>query len=150
MQTVFEMTRRLVFYVDAYSPETIPMAKLAEYMSDFAALLGRENAVHFAGLESGSTQIAAIVEPEDLPKVNAKLGAIRHGIASKDITKIFDQIDHQLANDNAVGRIYEQEVFNGNDVRVAAGMVLVGFLAVSAQRLRRTAPSIRMAISMAS
>jgi hypothetical protein len=127
MQTVFEMTRRLVFYVDAYSPETIPMAKLAEYMSDFAALLGRENAVHFAGLESGSTQIAAIVEPEDLPKVNARLGAIRHGIASKDITKIFDQIDHRLANDNAVGRIYEQEVFSGNDVRVAAGMVLVEF-----------------------
>ena len=52
MQTVFEMTRRLVFYVDAYSPETIPMAKLAEYMSDFAALLGRENAAHFAGLEN--------------------------------------------------------------------------------------------------
>jgi hypothetical protein len=29
--------KKLVFYIDAYSPETIPMAKLAEYMADFAA-----------------------------------------------------------------------------------------------------------------
>jgi hypothetical protein len=25
---------RLIFYIDAYSPETFPMAKLAEYMAD--------------------------------------------------------------------------------------------------------------------
>jgi hypothetical protein len=124
---VIEMKRRLVFYVDAYSPETIPMAKLAEYMSDFAALLGRENAVHFAGLESGSTKIAAVVEAEDVPKVNARLKAVRHGIASKDITKIFDQIDHRLANDNAVGRIYEEEVLGDSEVRLAAGLVLIEF-----------------------
>jgi hypothetical protein len=30
--------KRLIFYIDAYSPDTIPMAKLAEYMADFAAL----------------------------------------------------------------------------------------------------------------
>jgi hypothetical protein len=97
--------KRLIFYIDAYSPETIPMAKLAEYMADFATLLGKENAVHFAGLEKGSTRIAARVEFEDLPKVTARLHEIRRGTPPKDAAKIFDQIDTRLANDNAIGRI---------------------------------------------
>lgn len=98
--------RRLIFYIDAYSPESIPMAKLAEYMADFAALLGRENAVHFAGLQKGSTKIAARVEYEDFPKVTTRLNEIRRGNPTKDAAKVFEQIDDRLANDNAVGRIF--------------------------------------------
>ncbi|HUZ95244.1 MAG TPA: hypothetical protein VMU57_10060 [Edaphobacter sp.] len=98
--------KRLIFYIDAYSPETIPMAKLADYMAEFAALLGKDNAVHFAGVEDGSTKIAARVEFEDLPKVTARLHDIRRGTPPKDAAKIFDQIDTKLANDNAVGRIF--------------------------------------------
>jgi hypothetical protein len=98
--------KRLIFYIDAYSPETIPMVKLAEYMADFAALLGKENAVHFAGLEDGSTKIAARVEFEDVPKVTTRLHDIRRGTPPKDAARIFEQIDKRLANDNATGRIY--------------------------------------------
>jgi hypothetical protein len=97
--------RRLIFYIDAYSPETNPMAKLAEYLADFAALLGRDNAVHFVGLETGSTKLAARVEFEDVPKVTLRLNEIRRGVPPKDATKLFAQIDARLANDNAVGRI---------------------------------------------
>jgi len=98
--------KRLIFYIDAYSPETIPMAKLAEYMADFAALLGRENAVHFAGLEKGSTKLTARVEFEDVPKVTMRLRDIRQGNPPKDAAKVFAQLDNRLANDNATGRIF--------------------------------------------
>lgn len=98
--------RHLIFYIDAYSPETIPMAKLAEYMADFAALLGKDNAVHFSGLNKGSTQLVARVEFEDVPKVTTRLNDIRRGTPPKDALKIFDQIDKRLANDNATGRIF--------------------------------------------
>lgn len=98
--------KRLIFYMDAYSPETIPMGKLAEYMADFAALLGKENAVHFADLKPGSTKLAARVEFEDLPKVTMRLNDIRRGNPSKDAARAFAQIDARLANDNAIGRIF--------------------------------------------
>ena len=101
--------RRLIFYIDAYSPETIPMAKLAEYMADFAALLGKDNAVHFAGLEPGSTKLAALVGFEDVPKVTSRLNDIRRGSPPKDAVKLFGQIDAKLANDNAIGRILLEE-----------------------------------------
>jgi hypothetical protein len=97
--------KRLIFHIDAYSPATIPMAKLAEYMADFAALLGKENAVHFAGVDAGSTQLLALVEFEDVPKVTARLQDIRRGNPPRDALKIFEQIDKRLANDNATGRI---------------------------------------------
>jgi hypothetical protein len=97
--------KKLIFYIDAYSPDSIPMAKLAEYMADFAALLGKDNAVHFAGIERGSTKIAARVEFEDVPKVTTRLHDIRRGTPPRDAAKIFEQIDDRLANDNAIGRI---------------------------------------------
>jgi hypothetical protein len=82
------------------------MAKLAEYMADFAALLGKEHGVHFAGLESGSTKLAARVAFEDVPKVTARLHDIRRGNPPKDAAKLFARIDDRLANDNAIGRIF--------------------------------------------
>jgi hypothetical protein len=101
--------RELIFHIDAYSPESIPMAKLADYMADFASLLGKDNGVHFAGLEKGSTRIKARVKFEDIPKVTGRLNDIRHGNGPKDATKVFEQIDARLANDNAVGRIFEEK-----------------------------------------
>jgi hypothetical protein len=98
--------KHLIFYIDAYSPKTIPMAKLAEYMADFAALLGEDNAVHFSGLKEGSTQLLAVVEFEDVPKVTTRLHDIRRGNPPRDALKIFEQIDKRLANDNATGRIF--------------------------------------------
>lgn len=95
----------IVFCIDAYSPQTIPMAKLAEYLGDFAELLGKEHAVHFVGVESGSTNIVAGVGYEDLPKVTARLSAIRHGDAPKDLGRLVQKIDRRLANDNAAGRV---------------------------------------------
>lgn len=97
---------RLIFYIDAYTPDSIPLAKLADYMADFAALLGKENAVRFGGLEPGSTRLAARVAFEDVPKVTARLHDIRRGDAPKDAARLFAQIDDRLANDNAVGRVF--------------------------------------------
>src|ERR1700757_4613496 len=97
--------KKLSFYIDAYSPETIPMAKLAQYMADFAALLGKEHPVHFASLEGGSTKIVSRVDFEDMPKVTNRLTEIRNGTAPKELVRLVAEIDDRLANDNAIGRI---------------------------------------------
>jgi hypothetical protein len=104
----------MIFYIDAYSPETIPMAKLAEYMTDFAELLGKEHAVHFETVEPGSTQIVSRVEFEDVPKVKARLTEMRNGTAPKELVQLMAQIDNRLANDNAIGRIMFVEKEHGD------------------------------------
>ncbi len=52
------------FVIDAYSPETLPMSRLAEYMTDLARLFGTAERVHFVRLEAGSTVLVQRVEPE--------------------------------------------------------------------------------------
>ena len=123
--------KRIIFYIDAYSPETIPMAKLAEYMTDFAELLGKEHAVHFEAVEPGSIKIVSRVEFEDVPKVTARLTEMRNGTAPKELARLMAQIDNRLANDNATGRILFAENWRAVPaelgVRVATEQELLAF-----------------------
>jgi hypothetical protein len=57
--------------IDAFTPETLPMSRLAEYMADLATLLGEQERVHFARLENGST---ALVHTIECHSVKSRLG----------------------------------------------------------------------------
>ena len=70
------------FTIGAFTPSAIPMARLAEYMADFAVLLGNEKSVHPGGLEEGSTVLVAKVEWEAEPKVRERLHLVRNRSAN--------------------------------------------------------------------
>lgn len=93
------------FKIDAYTPETLPMARLAEYMADLAALLGCAESVHFERLEAGSTVLVHRVESEAVPKVIARVESVRRGDPDPDLEKVFRSLDKRLAEDNAVGEL---------------------------------------------
>ena len=42
-------------HIDAFTPASIPMSRLAEYMADFAVLLGHQEHVHFDKLKPGGS-----------------------------------------------------------------------------------------------
>ena len=50
-------------YIDVFTPATISMSRLAEYMRDFAEMLGHHEHVHFERLKSGSLSLATRVDP---------------------------------------------------------------------------------------
>jgi len=95
----------LRFKIDAFRPDTIPMARLAEYMAELATLLGNEKSVHFVRLDPGSVEVVHCVDKEDQPKVDARLDALRRGDGSVDTVKAYRRLDDMLANDNAVGAL---------------------------------------------
>ena len=101
--------KTFTLYIQAYSPETIPMARLAEYMQALASMLGHEHGVHFSHLEPGSTQVVTRIDREEIPKVEDRLDKVRRGEASQDAMKASDRIDLLLAEDNARGYIYEND-----------------------------------------
>ena len=98
------------FKIDAYTPETIPMSRLAEYMHDLAALLGEKEHVHFVRLEEGSTRLVQRIDRESVPKVQAR-GAIDviEGEGPEDALRAFKALDRRLAADNALGHIYQDD-----------------------------------------
>ena len=52
------------FDIDVFTPETLPMARLAEYLAKFSELLGNAENVHFSRLMKGSAKCKAFVDPE--------------------------------------------------------------------------------------
>lgn len=93
------------FYIDAFTPASIPMSRLAEYMAGFAVLLGTEEHVRFDKLKPGSLAIVSRIEPVAQNKVKRRLDEVRFGTGPKPAMDAFRQLDDKLAADNAVGRV---------------------------------------------
>jgi hypothetical protein len=102
--------REYRFTIDGnYTRDSLPMARLAEYMQGFAALLGHRPSVHFSHLEEGSAVLVTKVEPQDEPKVGDRVRKTKKHIGPKDAADAYDAIDKLLREDNAVGRFIAPE-----------------------------------------
>ena len=57
---------------DSYTPATLPMWRLAEYLSDLAIVLGERDHVHFVELRDSSSAIRHAVDAPAIPKVRTR------------------------------------------------------------------------------
>lgn len=96
----------IVLEIDAYTPATLPMARLAEYLAKFAALLGDEANVHFSKLVKGSARCMAYADEQAVPKVRERVESVVSGTAPRPTLKAHKEIDDLLAADNAIGGVY--------------------------------------------
>jgi hypothetical protein len=94
-----------IFRIDRFTPETIPMIRLAQYMLQWATLLGNPERVHFRELRPGSARLVSCVESEAAPKVRTRLQQLKSDSAPKDLREPYETINRMLASDNAVGTI---------------------------------------------
>jgi hypothetical protein len=92
--------------IDAFKPATLPMARFAEYVEQFAALLGNESEVHFARVTSGSCVLTALADEPSLPKIRDRANRVKDGTAAAAAARAHTAIDNLLASDNAIGAIY--------------------------------------------
>lgn len=96
------------FHIDSFSPETLPMAALAEYMGDLAKLLGEEKSVHFVKVDRGSTVLVQRVEWEAIPKVRERVHAVKSREGPPEALKAYDALNKRLAKDNAKADLKDQ------------------------------------------
>ena len=96
-----------VFRIDVFSPETLPMGRLAQYLAALAKMLGHEEHTHFVGVEAGSAKLRAAIDAVDAPKVEGRLNAVRLGDGPKEALAAKQALDDLLANDNAIGTLTE-------------------------------------------
>jgi hypothetical protein len=93
------------FIIDVFKPDTISMARLAEYMADLARLLGSEAQVHFNRLEEGSLALVQTIEPAAYPAVQGRIRALEAGTPDEDLRKAYEALDLKLQKDKARGRL---------------------------------------------
>jgi hypothetical protein len=87
--------------INAYSPETMPMKRLAEYLDDMAVLFGEESHVHLIAIESSSTCPVVLVDWEAEPKVVERLEKAKSGDGPDDAKRAIESINSRLRKDNA-------------------------------------------------
>ena len=77
------------------------MARLAEYVTDLASMLGQEEHVHLVEIRESSTVLVPVVDEIAFQKVQKQVIAIRNGSASQKAMKLYESIDHRLVDDGA-------------------------------------------------
>jgi hypothetical protein len=87
----------------------MPMARLAEYMLDLAALLGHPGEVHFVRLDPGSTVLVHKIEDEALPKVHERVASLKRNDAPAEAIKAYRALNAKLAEDNGDAVLTEDE-----------------------------------------
>lgn len=106
------------FRIDAYTPETIPMARLAEYMAVIAEMFGEKSSVHFKELKLGSTKMLSRVEREAVPKVRQNITNARSGDGRPEAVKAYKKANDMLRDDNAAATL---ELLGSNVLDFPAG-----------------------------
>lgn len=91
------------FKVDAFTPETLPMARLAAYLAQLASLFGNPERVHFDKLKKGSAIVQTKVETTAVPKIDMRLRQAGALDAPEDVAKTYGTLNKMLREDNASG-----------------------------------------------
>jgi hypothetical protein len=99
--------REYRFEIDAYSPETMPLSRLAEYLQDLSILFGESQSVHLIKIEKGSTVPVLRVEREAEPKVRERIRLVRQKDGPADAMRAAKQLNERLRKDNAKAEVVD-------------------------------------------
>lgn len=89
------------FVMDRWTPDTIPMKRLAQYLDKLAGLLGRPESVHFTKITEGSARPAWNVDEVAAADVVSNLLAANN-CTSADGVKFRKEINRMLMDDGQV------------------------------------------------
>ena len=59
--------------IDAFSPETLPMSRLADYLKSFALMIGSEENVHFSKIKREVLFCLQVLNPQPSQKLKPGL-----------------------------------------------------------------------------
>jgi len=95
----------LLFRIDAYTPESLPMARLAEYLGQLALMYGSRESVHFEKVLKGSAVLKTWVAEAEAPRVLHRVQTAQTDAAPEEVRRAYQRIDSMLRENNAVGDI---------------------------------------------
>jgi hypothetical protein len=98
------------FRIEGYTPDTLPMARLAEYLRELAEILGETPRVHFVRLEQGSVSVVNKVESEAVPKVRERITAVKERKGTVTQMRAYQHINNMLREDETKGALDEDKI----------------------------------------
>ncbi len=87
------------------TPLTLPLARLAEYLTDLAMLLGHRESVHLVNVAEGGAEPVMYVDADEESRVTHQIQSAARGMAPRDANAAYKRLDDRLREDQAVGNI---------------------------------------------
>jgi hypothetical protein len=100
--------KKITFIIDGYTPDTLPIGRLAEYIKNFANLVGPNSNVRFQRVGKGSAALINRAPQETVPEVRARIAAAQQGEGPKEAVNGLTGLKGMLAQDVTSGRIKEE------------------------------------------
>jgi len=95
------------FRISAYTPATMPLGRLAEYLAELAKILGEDQAVHLVELDEGSTVLVHKIDNEAVPKIRDRAAAVQGGTAPAEAMRSYRKVNKMLRDDNGAAALLE-------------------------------------------
>ena len=93
------------FVIDTLTPDSVPMARLAEYVAALAEVLGKSDLLHFEKVEPGSLKIRYWAPKVEVDQVSERPESLAVGAADAASISAFNRMNDLLESDKAVGKL---------------------------------------------
>lgn len=100
--------REYRFHIDAFTPDTLTMERLSEYLKDLAIFLGNADSVHFLRVEEGqSANLAYKIDDPAIPMIEGRIELVKQQStdAPLEAVKAFGNLNAKLTEDRSTGFI---------------------------------------------
>jgi hypothetical protein len=87
------------------TPLTLPMARLAEYLTDLAIIMGHKESIHFRAMGDGSARAIMDVDEEEESRVTIQIQNAARGEGPHYANEAYRRLDSRLREDDAIGDI---------------------------------------------
>jgi hypothetical protein len=91
--------RRIKLKIDGYTPHTLPIVRLAEYLKDLAALLGAESDAHFIAVGEGSAELIHEVPEQSYHAVQTRVMDAAKGNGPPEAIRGYRELRLKLRDD---------------------------------------------------
>lgn len=95
------------FRINAYTPTTMPLSRLAEYLTELAKILGEDQAIHLVEVDEGSLVLVHKIDAEAIPKVRDRAIAVQNSTAPPAAMKSYRQVNKMLRDDDGSAAFLE-------------------------------------------
>lgn len=99
--------RELKWKIEAYTAETMPLDRLAEYLAQLATMLGEPQHVHLIRVESSSTKPVLKIDTDAVERVRQRVADVRKGVAPRPALQSYRTINAMLRKDEARASLLE-------------------------------------------
>lgn len=103
----FKITGKI--HDEEFTPLTIPMVRLTEYLADLVKVLGHEDHVHLVSVEEGSAMPNIWMEPHVYDSVVARVRSAQTGSGPRDANDGYRSINKRLKEDSGSAEIIDEQ-----------------------------------------